>query len=276
MEDPAWIEWWIRISQVLSQFSFDAAGGFEFTFAGNQSDLALTTPAIILRRDDTPTTSTMAGPGINFKGKSDTGTLQSIVRIESSWLNTANSNLVANLEFRLFDLISASLEQDSTAIVNPRFTVGDPTSNLANLHVMRKFGAGASGVASGLIGYFESQDACVISLAAGTGSVEASIYFGDNSDASIGKIRYLNSSNAFEFTTNSALGLTITSAQSVVSGALAALATNATDGFLYIPTSAGAPTGTPTAFTGKVAMEFDTTNNRLYIYDGAWISVALA
>jgi len=62
----------------------------------------------------------------------------------------------------------------------------------------------------------------------------------------------------------------------LVCGAINALATNTTDGFLYIPTSAGAPTGVPTAYTGKVALEFDTTNNDLYIYDGAWIKVALA
>ncbi len=51
----------------------------------------------------------------------------------------------------------------------------------------------------------------------------------------------------------------------------AALATNATDGFLYIPTCAGTPTGVPTAQTGTVAMVFDTTNNKLYIYDGGWL-----
>jgi hypothetical protein len=62
----------------------------------------------------------------------------------------------------------------------------------------------------------------------------------------------------------------------VVSGSQAALATNATNGFLYIPTSAGAPTGVPTAFTGKVAMQYDTTNNKLYVYNGAWKSVTLA
>lgn len=56
----------------------------------------------------------------------------------------------------------------------------------------------------------------------------------------------------------------------------AALATNATNGFVYIPTSAGAPTGTPTAYTGTVAMQYDTTNNKLYIYNGAWKSVTLA
>lgn len=57
---------------------------------------------------------------------------------------------------------------------------------------------------------------------------------------------------------------------SVVVGA-AALATSATDGFLYIPSMAGTPTGTPTTQTGTVAMVFDTTNNVLYIYDGGWL-----
>lgn len=56
----------------------------------------------------------------------------------------------------------------------------------------------------------------------------------------------------------------------------AALATNATAGFTYIPTCAGTPTGTPTARTGTVPMVYDSTNNRLYIYDGAWISAAFA
>jgi hypothetical protein len=53
-------------------------------------------------------------------------------------------------------------------------------------------------------------------------------------------------------------------------------ALNATDGFIYIPTVAGTPVGAPTAFAGGVAMIFDTTNNKLYIYDGGWISVTLS
>lgn len=67
-----------------------------------------------------------------------------------------------------------------------------------------------------------------------------------------------------------ALALTLSDKQSVVVGALAALGTTATDGFLYIPTCAGTPTGVPTAYTGKVAMIYDTTNNKLAIYNGAW------
>ena len=57
----------------------------------------------------------------------------------------------------------------------------------------------------------------------------------------------------------------------IVSGNQAAIATNATDGFLYVPSCAGTPTGTPTAYTGKIAVVADSTNNKLYIYSGgAW------
>lgn len=49
-----------------------------------------------------------------------------------------------------------------------------------------------------------------------------------------------------------------------------ALATNATNGFLYIPTCAGTPTGVPTTITGRVPVIFDTTNHKLYVYDGGW------
>lgn len=56
----------------------------------------------------------------------------------------------------------------------------------------------------------------------------------------------------------------------------AALSTTATDGFLYIASCAGAPTGVPTAQTGRTPMIFDTTNNKFYIYDGGWLGVTLS
>jgi hypothetical protein len=50
-----------------------------------------------------------------------------------------------------------------------------------------------------------------------------------------------------------------------------ALPTTTTDGFLYIPTSAGTPTGTPTAYTGRAPIHIDATNNAFYFYtNGAW------
>lgn len=56
---------------------------------------------------------------------------------------------------------------------------------------------------------------------------------------------------------------------SVVAGG-GAIATTATDGFLYVPTCAGTPTGVPTAKTGYAPIVINTTNNKLYFYSGAW------
>lgn len=77
-----------------------------------------------------------------------------------------------------------------------------------------------------------------------------------------------SSQNAF------ATGLTITAPvvnmqPSVVIGNQA-LATTATDGFLYIPTCAGTPTGVPTTQTGRIAMVYDTTNHQFWFYDSSW------
>lgn len=52
---------------------------------------------------------------------------------------------------------------------------------------------------------------------------------------------------------------------------VASIATTATDGFLYVPTCAGVPTGVPTTYTGFAPVVVDTTNNRLYFYSsGSW------
>jgi hypothetical protein len=55
-----------------------------------------------------------------------------------------------------------------------------------------------------------------------------------------------------------------------------ALATTATVGFLYLPTCPGPPTGVPAAKTGTTAAVYDTTDDKLYVYNGAWRSVTLA
>jgi hypothetical protein len=55
---------------------------------------------------------------------------------------------------------------------------------------------------------------------------------------------------------------------SVLAGAGAALSTSATDGFLYVPTCAGTPTGIPTAQTGLAPIVVNTTNNKLYFFSG--------
>lgn len=54
-----------------------------------------------------------------------------------------------------------------------------------------------------------------------------------------------------------------------------ALATNANTGFLFIPSMAGAPTGTPATQEGTKAIVYDTSTNKLWVYNGAWKGVAL-
>lgn len=56
----------------------------------------------------------------------------------------------------------------------------------------------------------------------------------------------------------------------------AALSTSATNGWIYMPSSAGTPSGTPAAtYTGRVPLEVDTTNSRIYGYfGGAWVNLS--
>lgn len=69
-----------------------------------------------------------------------------------------------------------------------------------------------------------------------------------------------------------AAALTVKNNGDIVPGA-AAIATNATAGFLFLPTCAGTPSGTPTTYTGRVAMVYDTTAHKIWVYEGgAWKS----
>jgi len=63
----------------------------------------------------------------------------------------------------------------------------------------------------------------------------------------------------------------------IINGGESQLTVTATNGFLYIPTSTGVPTGTPNSHTGSVPMVFDTNGSRLYLYTStAWRAVTLS
>lgn len=73
--------------------------------------------------------------------------------------------------------------------------------------------------------------------------------------------------------TNNTQRLAISGAGNVSIGT-AAIATNATNGFLYVTSCAGVPTGVPTTITGRIPIVADSTNNKLYIYSGgAWVAL---
>jgi hypothetical protein len=90
--------------------------------------------------------------------------------------------------------------------------------------------------------------------------------------ASVGRLDIgTTSASDISFFANNTERFRIESNGSIRAGATGALATTATDGFLYVPTCAGTPTGTPTAITGMAPIVVNTTNNKLYFYSGgAW------
>jgi hypothetical protein len=94
----------------------------------------------------------------------------------------------------------------------------------------------------------------------------------DNQHSSRNMITWTGGASAAAATTE--IGSVLLCDSSVVVGT-AALATTATDGFLYLPSCAGVPTGTPTAKTGTIPFVFDTTDGKLYFYTGgAWVGLA--
>lgn len=123
-----------------------------------------------------------------------------------------------------------------------------------------------------------SSSASLTMRVAGTSAGDPSVTFniiggnvwsvgGNNSDS--GKFKISKSAN---LGTNDYL--TINSTGSVILNN-AALATNATDGFLYMAACAGTPTGTPTAFTGRTAWIYDSSNNIIYVNNaGTWKKTA--
>jgi hypothetical protein len=80
----------------------------------------------------------------------------------------------------------------------------------------------------------------------------------------------------FQFNAGANTFLSIDSLGSVIVGK-AAKSTTATDGFLYVPTCAGTPTGTPTAHAGTVPMIVDSSGNKVWYYvGGSWKFTALS
>jgi hypothetical protein len=79
-------------------------------------------------------------------------------------------------------------------------------------------------------------------------------------------------SNQFVMTNSADVAIiTCDQNKNVVMGS-AALATNATDGFVHTLSCAGTPSGTPTLFTGRVPEVIDSTNLYPYAYlGGAWL-----
>lgn len=93
-------------------------------------------------------------------------------------------------------------------------------------------------------------------------------------DSGAANWQFTGSTGGFALTINGVFALQVTSTGNAYSGS--SVTTSMTNGFFYIPAAAGAPTGVPTAISGRVPMYYDSTNNQFYVYNGAWKKVTLA
>ena len=126
---------------------------------------------------------------------------------------------------------------------------------LNNQGKLAVFGINGGGYSVGLLNGDSTWVACserMVIVAGSDGVVPSDIVF------AVGGVLDANEAGRIDSAKNASLGA-------------GAVATNATDGFLYLPTCAGTPTGTPTAKTGYAPMVIDSTNNKAYAYiGGAW------
>lgn len=148
-------------------------------------------------------------------------------------------------------------------------TGGDATGNGMYLAGVGQLAWSTDGVlrmrlsSSGLV----VQDAAVVKFAFTVPSGGERAYFSYTEATYTAR---LDSDGPLQLAANNTVGLTISTSLNVSAGA-GSLATNATNGFLYIPVCAGTPTGTPTTISGFAPIVVDTTANKLYFYSsGQW------
>ena len=225
------------------------------------------TDIVIITNDGNVTPTTNFGAGINFKLKSSTTLSQNAARIGSIWTTATHASRTSAVVIQTVNNAAALAEVARFAhyaSITNGLAIGNTTvgtiNNIAN-----------AGYVFNVLGSCEFKTAGTVSFS-----------LTDTSQTTDQKVwQFLNQSTNFilrrvsDDNSAATIYFTITGTGSVVIGN-AALATNATAGFLYIPTCAGTPTGTPTAQTGRVPMIYDSSNNRLYIYNGGWKSVVLA
>ena len=214
---------------------------------------------------------------------------------------TGTGNMVLSASPTLTGTLTAAIANFSGAVATGTLAVTGTLSISGDTTIASGGASGQDlliGTSSGLI---SSSAAMGVLASAGTSALELknsaataaalrlwnatadgyALSFYDTSGAARGHAYIKNSDASLHFADSFGIAfdnnVSVTGSIEATSGAWfrsSALATNATTGHFYVPTSAGAPTGVPATKTGQVALQYDSTNEKLYVYNGAWKATA--
>jgi len=237
---------------------------------GAQSDFTMTDLATILR--------TNAGQPLLFSTNATER-----MRIDTSG-NVGIGTTAPATKFVVSNSGAAGIEFDpATGIIQTYNRATTAYTDLVTSGLQQRFFSGSSPAermridSSGNVGIGTTAPAYKLDVSA-TGNISGRVktsgalnaFYMEDAGTTAGALYIGSVGNDWRVVTGSNERMRIDSSGNVQVGT-GAIATTATDGFLYIPTCAGTPTGTPTAKTGFAPMVVDSTNNKLYVYvGGAW------
>jgi hypothetical protein len=197
--------------------------------------------------------------------------------VPSFWVNAPNLVANSSIEFNIGQAASVNNRANIAFYYAGAGSTGNAITfgYYGNNGLMKIFATGQVSVPTAIASTSTSTGALVVGGGLG---VAGKGYFGDALTATAlipsgssvpANGIYLPAANSLGWATNTTARGKIDANGNFILGT-AALATNATNGFVYIPTCAGTPTGTPTSVTGMMPMIYDSTNHKLYVYDGGW------
>lgn len=186
-------------------------------------------------------------------------------------LGNASVTVIRSMAVNLCDL-GTSTTPMKTVYAGTSVVVGLTTNNGLTFSSQASASSAvvqASGVDSNISISYRTKGTGIHSFANVAGEIQMQIV---NTASATRYVQITGSNGSNPSITTSAGSLILTGTSAQVAFGSAALATNATTGFVCIPSCAGAPTGVPASIpTGQIPMVFDSTNLFLYVYTGgAW------